>query len=64
MMKKLGLQDYENCIANLPNSILEHYGVAPVGKTLPLADQLLKEDYKNVVVLLLDGLGLLLPSGG
>ena len=54
---KLVQPDYENCIANLPNSILKKWGIPPMGKTLPLADAFLKKEYKNVVVLLLDGMG-------
>ncbi len=49
--------DYENCIANLPNSILKKRGIEPLGKTLPLLDEYLDKDYKNIVVLLLDGMG-------
>lgn len=63
MMNELALHDYENCIANLSNSILKNYGVDPVGKTLPVADQYLKKDYKNVVILLLDGLGTCIMEG-
>lgn len=55
--KKLVWPDYENCIANLPNSILKYWGLPTVGKTLPLADRYLNKEYKNVVVLLLDGMG-------
>ena len=55
--KKLVWPDYENCIANLPNSILKKWGIEAVGETLPLADKYLEKDYKNVVVLLLDGMG-------
>ena len=51
------LHDYNNCIANLSNSVLKGFGAAPVGTTLPSADELLKNEYKNVVILLLDGLG-------
>ena len=49
--------DYKNCIANLPNSILKYFGAETVGDTLPLADKFLDKDYKNVVVILLDGMG-------
>lgn len=55
--KKLVWPEYENCIANLPNSILKYWGLTTVGKTLPLADRYLTKEYKNVVVLLLDGMG-------
>lgn len=55
--KNLVWPDYENCIANLPNSVMRYFGRETVGKTLPLADQYLTKEYKNVVVLLLDGMG-------
>ena len=51
------LPDYRNCIANLPNSVLKALGMETVGPTLPLADSFLQHDYKNIVVLLLDGMG-------
>ena len=51
------LPDYKNSIANMPNSVLEYFGVETVGDTLPVFDGLLQKQYKNVVVLLLDGLG-------
>lgn len=57
MNKTFSLHNYEDCIVNLSGSILKKFGVHPSGKTLPLADELLKKDYKNVVVLILDGLG-------
>ena len=57
MSSKIVWPDYQNCIANLPNSILKKWNLAPVGDTLPLADAYLKKEYKNVVVLLLDGMG-------
>lgn len=49
--------DYKNCIANLPNSMLKYFGAKTVGDTLPLADKYLEKEYKNVVVILLDGMG-------
>lgn len=56
-MAKLVWPDYENCIANLPNSVMKKFGVETVGKSLPLLDQYMDCDYKNIVVLLLDGMG-------
>lgn len=50
--------DYDNCISNLPNSVMRYFGVKPKGKTLPLLDEYLIKDYKNVIVLLLDGMGM------
>ncbi len=49
--------DYDNCIANLACSVMKHFGVTPPNATLPLADRLLEKRYKNVVLLLLDGMG-------
>lgn len=50
--------DYDNCIANLACSMMKHFGVTPPNPTLPLADGLLSERrYKNIVVMLLDGMG-------
>ena len=57
MKNNLIWPDYKNCIANLPNSILKKLGAGPVGDTLPLADKYLEKDYKNIVLLLLDGMG-------
>ena len=48
------MPDYSNCLANLPNSILKAFGAETVGKTLPLADGFLQNEYRNVVVLLLE----------
>lgn len=58
MSKNIVWPDYQNCIANLPNSILKKWNLTPAGNTLPLADTYLKKEYKNVVVLLLDGMGI------
>jgi len=51
------LPEYGNCIANLACSILRYYALAAPNPTLKQADQLLKREYKNVVLLLLDGMG-------
>ncbi len=58
--KKLVLPDYKNCIANLPNSILKRFNAEPRGDSLPLLEPYLKKDYKNIVVILLDGMGKLI----
>lgn len=55
--KKIVWPDYNNCIANLPNSILQKFGIETVGDTLPLLDRYMEKNYKNIVVLLLDGMG-------
>ena len=49
--------NYDNSIMSITNSLLKYYGVKPHHATLPLADELLAKDYKNVVLLLMDGMG-------
>ncbi len=51
--------DYENCIVNLAASILQEFGI-DTGETkgLPICKELFKKQYKNIVVLLLDGMGI------
>lgn len=50
--------DYDNCIVGLACSVMKYFGVTPPNPTLPLADALLMERrYKNIVVVLLDGMG-------
>ncbi len=54
----LKLLDYDNCITNFSNSLLAYYGADTEGHaTLKTADRLLKKKYRNVVVILLDGMG-------
>lgn len=54
---KIKYPDYKNSIANLACSILKYYGITPPNPTLPQADKLFNKEYKNVVVILLDGMG-------
>ena len=49
--------DYNNGIVNLACSVLKHYGAVYTHPTLPIADRLLGQNKRNVVALLLDGLG-------
>lgn len=55
--KQLVWPNYEECLVNIPNSILQRFGVEPIGRTHPLIDKYLENDYKNVVLFLLDGMG-------
>lgn len=55
---KIRLPDYENCIAGITSSVLKHYKSECNVKSLPVLDELLKNNYKNIVVILYDGLGL------
>ena len=49
--------DYSNSLLNLASSILKHYGAEYSHPSLKIFDKLLEKNYKNVVVLLLDGMG-------
>lgn len=49
--------DYDNSLLSLITSVLTHYGVRTSHKTLPDLDTLLSKNYKNVVVMLFDGMG-------
>ena len=51
------LPDYKNCIANLPNSIMKYFGAEPAGDSSKLLDKYLEDDYKNVILMVLDGMG-------
>lgn len=49
--------DYNNSLLALIASVQKHYGVPTSHKTLKTLDDLLEKNYKNVVVMLFDGLG-------
>ena len=49
--------DYDKSILSIPASLLRHYGLEPGHKTLPLLDELLDSDPRNVVFMVFDGLG-------
>lgn len=49
--------DYGNCLVNLACSIRREFGVDYGHPTMAAADRRLKEGFRNVVVLLLDGMG-------
>ena len=51
------LPDYNHSILNLITSILKYYKVETEYKTLINVDNILKEKYKNVVLIILDGMG-------
>lgn len=57
MTVKQQLPDYNNCIANLPASILKYFGIDEGRETLHLLDTYLEKTYENIVVILLDGMG-------
>lgn len=49
--------DYDNSILALCSSVLSYYGVKTNHRTLSDTDVLLEKNYKNVVVMLFDGMG-------
>ena len=57
MERKIVFPDYTNSLVNLSSSILKAFGVSGFEPSLEPVDKLLKKDYKNVVLLLLDGMG-------
>lgn len=57
MKFKIKQPDYNNSTVNLACSVLNHFKADTQSPTLPLLDKYLQEKYKNIVVLLLDGMG-------
>ena len=56
-MNEIKYPNYENSILSIASSVLKHYGAACNHNSLPILDELLIKNYKNVVVMLFDGLG-------
>lgn len=56
-MSEIRYPDYNNSILNLITSILKHYNVESKHSTLKSLDDRLNKNYKNVVFLILDGMG-------
>lgn len=57
MNRNIVYPDYDNSLVSLTHSILKKWGLPASGSTLKLLDPYLAKDYKNVVVIILDGLG-------
>lgn len=56
-MNNIVLPNYDNCILNTISSILKNYNVETKHKGLEILDKILEKDYKNVVFMILDGMG-------
>lgn len=56
-MKKYCFPNYDESILSVTSSILKHYGYNSSYKSLKLLDEKLKNNYKNIILILLDGLG-------
>ena len=54
---KIILPNYNNCILNLINSILKYYKVNTKYNGLNKLDKILEKNYKNIVLIILDGMG-------
>ena len=57
MSNEIVLPNYEHCILNTITSILKYYNVETKHKSLESLDKLLEKKYKNVVFIVLDGMG-------
>lgn len=58
MAQKLFKPDYKHGLVNLSNSVLIHFGLKPKHPGLPELDKAFSEkDYKNVILLVMDGMG-------
>lgn len=57
-MKPIVFPNYKNSILNVSNSILKYYGAKNWHPTLSILDEYLSEEYRNVVLILIDGLGI------
>ena len=57
MNKDILMPDYNHSILNLITSILKNYGIETKYNSLEKIDKLLKRKYKNVVLVILDGMG-------
>ena len=57
-MKNIFFPDYNNSILNFSCSILKHFKIHTKHNSLPEIDNILTKQFQNVVVILLDGLGI------
>ena len=56
-MKEIIFPNYNYSILNLINSILKKYNVETKYNSLPILEEKLKREYKNIVLIILDGMG-------
>ena len=49
--------DYNNSILSVSNSVLKHFNGTSSYETLPELDAILKKDYKNIVLMIIDCMG-------
>ena len=56
-MENIVLPNYENCILNTITSILKYYNVETKHKSLKELDEVLQKRYRNIIFIVLDGMG-------
>ena len=56
-MKEIVLPNYEHSILNTITSILKYYNVKTKHKSLEVLDNKLNKHFKNVILIILDGMG-------
>lgn len=56
MNNEIVMPNYEHCILNTITSILKYYNVSSKHKSLEKLDEILKNKYRNIVFIILDGL--------
>lgn len=54
------MPNYKESITNLSNSILKHFNLKTYHNTLPFINKILEKDYKNIILVLCDGMGSIL----
>ena len=54
------LPNYNECITSVSNSILKHFNLETYHNSLTDLDKILEKNYKNVIVILCDGMGSLI----
>lgn len=57
MKRKTFFPNYNHSILGITNTLLRHYGVHSNVYYLPELDDVIKHDYKNIVFIILDGMG-------
>lgn len=57
MKSKIVYPNYDHSILGIPNSFLGYYGAKKHHSSLPILDKLLNRHYKNVIFIILDGMG-------
>ena len=57
-MNPICFPDYDHSILGITTSVLKYYGVRSEYATIPVLDKALEKKYKNIVLWILDGLGL------